>query len=661
MEKSLPVLALFSIFLLVSVPQAFALQEKDVDTSCRDGLVLIFKINAQIFACTAPDTAKTWVKLGIAEYANPDDTDIEFTPEPKQQVELIIVEEQSSVPEAGVVEDLQIICRDKLVLIYRIISNNYICTSNTTAKEWVQLGFAEFVITEKEIIPEEIEEIIEEPIQEETVEVVKEIIKVIPKEITNPIWKTLSGTQVSMQDPGLGHESHQLSIILPPSENVYKGILSYSASEPIQLVALHGPLTGDEYAGQPIWTTDGDTKFALTFIDPETNMGSWAFTGNALAVHTMNEEEFAVSYSVGYMELQSDTSHTRTLMSIQDPGLGHESHQITIMLPPSEVAYSGLMTYAASEPIQLVSLHGPLANGEDLGQAIWTTDGDTKFALTFVDAETNMGTWLFSGNAIAAHTLNEDQFTISYSIASMQEHEMEHEIMKEVMEEPIEEVMEETIIPEITVEYNPEINPDDFTTDVDNPFFTLNSETTLIYAGETDDGQERIEVKITEEDKFVMGVETVVVWDRVWLDGDLIEDTLDWYAQDEDGNVWYFGEDSIELEDGKITSMAGSWEAGVDGALPGIIMYAEPTIGEPYRQEYYPGQAEDMAQVIGVDEMISTPYGVFEGCVKTLDWNPLEDNSEEYKYYCSEIGGLVFEENLVSGEKVELVDAKISN
>ena len=234
-------------------------------------------------------------------------------------------------------------------------------------------------------------------------------------------YQAASGTVTSVQDPGVGHESHQLAIILSPSDKMYKGILSYDASEPIQLVSLHGPLAEGEDNGQAIWTPDGETKFALTFVDPETAMGSWLFTGNALAVHTKNTEEFTVSYSVSYMEKEmSDTVVTGTLDSMVDPGVGHESHSLAIILPPSDKTYSGLLTYSASEPIQLVSLHGPLAEGEDNGQAIWTPDGETKFALTFVDQETSMGTWLFAGNALAVHTKNLDGFTVSYSVAAGQ-------------------------------------------------------------------------------------------------------------------------------------------------------------------------------------------------------------------------------------------------
>ncbi|MFB5645350.1 MAG: hypothetical protein ACE5R3_01985, partial [Nitrosopumilaceae archaeon] len=220
---------------------------------------------------------------------------------------------------------------------------------------------------------------------------------------------------------GIGHETHQLAIILPPTSNVYKGILSYDASEPIQLVVLHGPLEPNEVNGQAIWTPDGKTKFAMTFVDPQVSMGSWVFTGNALAVHTIHSDKFAVSYSVSYMEKESsDLVQTGTIDSMQDPGIGHESHQLAIILPPNENTYHGVLTYSASEPIQLVALHGPLDDGDDNGQAIWTPDGKTKYGLTFVDLNDAMGTWVFAGNALAVHTLNEDQFTVSYSVVAGQ-------------------------------------------------------------------------------------------------------------------------------------------------------------------------------------------------------------------------------------------------
>ena len=126
-----------------------------------------------------------------------------------------------------------------------------------------------------------------------------------------------SGTIQSETDPGLGHEQHQLAVLLPPSSNVYAGMLTYSASENIQLVALHGPLTDDEVMGQTIWTPDGKTKFALTLVDQQNKMGSWMFTGNALAVHTFSTEPFDITYSIvtmggGDMSSPEMSSHSAT-------------------------------------------------------------------------------------------------------------------------------------------------------------------------------------------------------------------------------------------------------------------------------------------------------------------------------------------------------------
>jgi len=162
------------------------------------------------------------------------------------------------------------------------------------------------------------------PPGEVTEEAMEEKMKPTMEKVAHK-WKTASETIKSTQDPGIGHESHQIAIILPPTDKIYKGVLSYSASEPIQLVSLHGPLAEGEDNGQPIWTPDGKTKFALTFIDPETSMGSWLFTGNALAVHTKHPEQFTTSYSVSYLEKEmSDTVSTATMESVKDPGIGHE-------------------------------------------------------------------------------------------------------------------------------------------------------------------------------------------------------------------------------------------------------------------------------------------------------------------------------------------------
>lgn len=209
--------------------------------------------------------------------------------------------------------------------------------------------------------------------------------------------------------------------------------------------------------------------------------------------------------------------------------------------------------------------------------------------------------------------------------------------------------------------YDPKIIQNDFVSEINNKFFTLVPGTMFVYEGETEDGMEHTETYVTNNTKVVLGVDTVEVWDRVWLDGELIEETLDWYAQDKSGNVWYFGEDSKEYESGTVISTKGSWEAGVDGAKPGIIMQAEPKIDQSYRQEYYQNIAEDMAQVVSIDESVTVPYGSFTGCLQTRDWNPLEPGKDEHKYYCPDIGGVVLEVGIADGEKVELIDVRTSS
>jgi len=243
-------------------------------------------------------------------------------------------------------------------------------------------------------------------------------------------------------DPGMGHETHQIAILLAPSDKVYSGTLKYDASEKIQLVTLHGPLADGEDKGQAIWTPDGETKFALTFVNPNNAKGEWQFAGNALAVHTMNTEPFIVDYKVDYTQKRmSDTVMTGTTMSMPDPGMGHESHHIAILLAPSSDVYSGILSYSASENIQLVTLRGPIGADEKPAKT-WTPDGETIFELTFVDPKNAMGSWEFSGNALAVHTMNTNQATISYSVSAIAEETM----MEETMEE--ETMMEESAEPQ---------------------------------------------------------------------------------------------------------------------------------------------------------------------------------------------------------------------
>ncbi len=205
--------------------------------------------------------------------------------------------------------------------------------------------------------------------------------------------------------------------------------------------------------------------------------------------------------------------------------------------------------------------------------------------------------------------------------------------------------------------YSVSITAADFREGVDNPFFPLIPGSRYVYEGTTEEGVERIEVEVLPEIRAVMGIQATVLRDTVYLNGHLIEDTYDWYAQDKAGNVWYLGEDVKNYESGRLKDTAGSWEAGVDGGLPGVIMFARPAdhLGETYRQEYYQGQAEDMADLLGIDESVSVPYGAFDQVLLTRDYTPLEPGLVEHKYYAAGVG-MVKTVNLATGEEIALVE-----
>ena len=210
--------------------------------------------------------------------------------------------------------------------------------------------------------------------------------------------------------------------------------------------------------------------------------------------------------------------------------------------------------------------------------------------------------------------------------------------------------------------YNPIIDPTNFVQGVDNLFFPLVPGNTFVYEGETDEGFEHVEVVVTSETKTIMGVDSIQVQDTVWLDGVLKEDTLDWYAQDKDGNVWYFGEDTKEYDaNGQVSSTKGTWEGGVDGALPGIIMPAQPQLNVEYRQEYYAGEAEDYGKVIKTNQAVSVIFGDFTNCLVTQDWTPLEMNVLENKTYCKGVGLVKSEAARGANGSLELVSVTSEN
>jgi hypothetical protein len=207
--------------------------------------------------------------------------------------------------------------------------------------------------------------------------------------------------------------------------------------------------------------------------------------------------------------------------------------------------------------------------------------------------------------------------------------------------------------------YNPVIDPANFLTPAQiavnpNPYLPLAPGILRRYRSMGADDQEIVEVRVTHETREILGVTCIVVADTVWEDGALKEDTRDWFAQDKDGNVWYFGERSVEYEDGEIAGLEGSWEAGVDGAQPGIIMKANPQVGDVYRQEYALGEAEDAAGVVALGETVTVPYGSFNNCLKTGEFTPLEPDAAEDKYYAPGVG-LVLEAKPETGARVELI------
>jgi len=184
-------------------------------------------------------------------------------------------------------------------------------------------------------------------------------------------------------------------------------------------------------------------------------------------------------------------------------------------------------------------------------------------------------------------------------------------------------------------DYAPTIDPAHFVAGVDNPYFPLVPGTVFSYRV-VETGEEDT-VTVTSDTRVVMGVTCMVVHDVASQDGVVHEDTFDYYAQDDTGTVWYFGEDTTAI-DGGMTSKEGSWEGGVDGGQPGIIALGTPHVGDSYRQEFLAGEAEDEGEVVSLDAMITVPFGSFTGCMETRDFTALEPDVEEHKIYCPGVG-----------------------
>ncbi len=203
--------------------------------------------------------------------------------------------------------------------------------------------------------------------------------------------------------------------------------------------------------------------------------------------------------------------------------------------------------------------------------------------------------------------------------------------------------------------------PSAFAPQVDNPWFPLLPGTTFAYRGVKESRRARDVVTVTARTKLIQGARCTVVEDRLYLGGRLAERTTDWYAQDRRGNVWYFGEQTAELDaNGKVTSTEGTWQAGVDGAKAGIYMPAHPWVGQTLSQEFYPGHAEDRFRVVSLRAAVSTPAASSKRALLTREWTPLEPGVVDHKLYVRGVG-MVKEQTVRGGdERLTLVSVRRS-
>ncbi len=182
------------------------------------------------------------------------------------------------------------------------------------------------------------------------------------------------------------------------------------------------------------------------------------------------------------------------------------------------------------------------------------------------------------------------------------------------------------------------LRPRDFTTKIDNPYWPMRPGTTWKYVEKDDEETQQITVRVTHRTRTIQGIKARVVRDTVRMNGELVEDTRDWYAQDSGGSIWYLGEATEEYEDGKVVNTEGSWEYGRRGAQAGIIVPAAPRAGCAYREEYLRGEAEDVALVLSRTERMKTPTGFHRRVLHTANTTPLHPEILENKFYARGVG-----------------------
>jgi hypothetical protein len=207
--------------------------------------------------------------------------------------------------------------------------------------------------------------------------------------------------------------------------------------------------------------------------------------------------------------------------------------------------------------------------------------------------------------------------------------------------------------------YAPSIDVSNFVARIDNKYWPLSPGTAFHYRGTRGTTPQTDDEVVTHETREILGIRATVVRDTVSERGHPIERTLDFYAQDKQGNVWYLGEDSFELKNGRFVKASDSWRSGVDGAKPGIIMPADPRAGDRYRQEYYPpGEALDEAHVLGYRGPVTVPYRTFRRSLVTSEFSPLEPQTEQ-KFYVAGIGEIL--ERVVKGHHEEFALVSVTH
>lgn len=176
------------------------------------------------------------------------------------------------------------------------------------------------------------------------------------------------------------------------------------------------------------------------------------------------------------------------------------------------------------------------------------------------------------------------------------------------------------------------------TIEFSNPLFPLIPGTVKRFESDTVDGQVLMVVEVTDDKRAISGINATIVREQEWLNGERFEESEILYAQDVDGNVWYLGEVEWAIENGVIVAKEESWQTGQDGASAGIIMWAKPKLGSIYYQEYLPGIAEDVGEVLSLNEIVDVQYAVFQNCIMTREFSAIEPEEMEYKFFCPGIG-----------------------